>query len=61
MEVPMFAESFMLPRNRALDRKWADEAGEEIGTGGKLLAVLLSLGLAGVVTIAIPFALLHLR
>lgn len=56
----MFSESSTLLRNRLADRRWADESGEEIGVVQKLLAVLLSLGIAGVVTVA-PFALLHLR
>ena len=56
----MFFESSMLLRNRAADRKWADESGEEIGAVQKLLAALLSLAIAGVV-VAMPFALLHLR
>lgn len=57
----MFYESCMLLRNRFVDRKWADEAGENVGAGEKLLAVLLSLGIAGVVTVAMPLALLHVR
>lgn len=57
----MFSECSSLMRNWPASRRWADESGEEAGTGEKLLAVLLSLGLAGVVTVAMPFALLHLR
>lgn len=57
----MFSESCMSLRNLVQDRKWADEAGEKIEAGEKLLAVALSLGLAGVVTVAMPFALLHLK
>lgn len=57
----MLYESTTLPRHRLADRKWADEAGQETGAGEKLLAVLLSLGIAGVVTIAMPLALLHVR
>lgn len=57
----MFSECSSLLRNRSAERKWADESGEEAGAGEKLLAVLLSVGLAGVVTIALPLALLHLR
>jgi hypothetical protein len=60
MEETMFSESSTLLRNRLADRRWADESGEEIGAVQKLLAALLSLGIAGVVTVA-PFALLHLR
>jgi hypothetical protein len=60
MEVPMFSERSTLLRNRAADRRWADEAGEEIGTVQKLLAVLLSFGIA-CVFVAMPFALLLLR
>ena len=56
----MFSESSMLLRNRAADRRWADEAGEEIGAVQKLLAGLLSFVIAGVF-IAMPFALLYLR
>ena len=55
----MFSERSLLLRNRAADRRWADEAGEEIGAGQKLLAVLLSLVIAGVF-VAMPFALLRL-
>jgi len=61
MEVQMFSESCMLLRNPALARRWADESGERIGAGQKLLAVLLSLGIAGVVTVAMPLALLHVK
>ena len=57
----MYSECSTLPRNRLADRKWADEAGEASGAGEKLLAVMLSLGLAGLVTVAMPLALLHLR
>ena len=59
----MFFESSMLPRNRAADRRWADESGEQIGAGHKLAAALLSLAIAGVtmLTLAMPLALLHLR
>lgn len=57
----MFSECSTLPRNPAADRRWADEAGEEVGAAQKVLAVLLSVGLAAVVTVAVPFALLHLR
>ncbi len=56
----MFSESSMLLRNRAADRKWADEAGEEIGAVQKLLGVLLSFAIA-CVFVAMPFALLYLR
>ena len=56
----MFSESSLLLRNRAADRRWADEAGEEIGAVQKFLAVLLSFVIAGVF-VAMPFALLHLR
>jgi hypothetical protein len=60
MEVSMFSESSMLLRSRAADRRWADEAGEEIGAVQKLLAVLLSFVIASVF-VAMPFALLYLR
>lgn len=56
----MFSERSTLLRNRAADRRWADEAGEEIGTVQKLLAVLLSFAIA-CVFVAMPFALLLLR
>ena len=59
----MFSESSTLLRNRAADRKWADESGEKIGAVEKLVAVTLSLALAGATILvpALPFALLHLR
>ena len=57
----MFSESCMSLRTLAPHRNWADEAGEKVGTSEKLLAVALSLGIASVVTVAIPFALLHLK
>lgn len=57
----MFYECSTLPRNRLARCRWADEPREDIGAGQKALAVLLSLGLAGVVTVAMPFALLHLK
>ena len=57
----MFYERSTLPRQPVQARRWADESGEEIGAGEKLLAVVLSLGLAGVVTVAMPLALLHVR
>jgi len=57
----MLYESSTLPRHLAHDRRWADESGEAIGSGEKLVAVLLSLGIASVVTVAVPFALLHLK
>jgi hypothetical protein len=63
MEEAKFSESSMLPRNRAADRRWADEAGEEIGAAERLLAVVLSVVIAGgtILVAATPFALLHLR
>jgi hypothetical protein len=63
MEESMFSESSMLLRNRAADRRWADESGEEINTVEKLLAVALSVVIAGgtILVAAMPFALLHLR
>jgi hypothetical protein len=61
MEVAMFSECSMLPRNRILEHRWADEAGEKIGTGEKFLAVLLSIAITGVLTVVMPFALLYLR
>lgn len=56
----MFYESSTLLRSRIPRDGWADES-REIGAGEKLVAVLLSLGIAGVVMVAMPFALLHLR
>lgn len=56
----MLYESTTLPRHRLAEHRWADECGE-IRAGEKLVAALLSLGIAGVVTVAMPFALLHLR
>ena len=56
----MFYESSTLLRSRIPNHGWADESGE-IRAGEKLVAALLSLGIAGVVTVAMPFALLHLR
>jgi hypothetical protein len=63
MEVSMYSECSTLQRNRFAAHRWADESGEEIGTGQKLLAVALSLAIAGgtVLVAAMPFALLHLR
>jgi hypothetical protein len=63
MEVSMFMESSLLLRGRAACRRWADEAGEEVGAVEKLLAVLASVAIAGAAAfaVAMPFALLHLR
>lgn len=59
----MFQESSMLLHNRAADHRCANEAGGEIGTAHKVLAILLSLVIAGGTTLVVsmPFALLHLR
>lgn len=59
----MFSERSTLLRNRAADRRWADESGEEFGAGHKLAAALASLVIAGgaMLAVATPFALLHLR
>ena len=57
----MYYESCLALRSRLANRRWADEPREHIGAGEKLLAVALSLGIASVVTVAMPFALLHLR
>jgi len=59
----MLYESFMLPRNKLAERRWADESGEEIGAWQKILAVVLSVAIAGstVLVVAMPFALLHLK
>ena len=57
----MYYESCMTLRNRFANRRWADEPRETIGAGEKLLAVALSLGIASVVTVALPFALLHVK
>ena len=57
----MLYECSTLPRNPLARCRWADESREEVGAGQKALALLLSFGLAGVVTVAMPFALLHLR
>ena len=57
----MYSECSSLLRNPASERKWADESGEDAGAGLKVLAVFLALGLASVVTVAMPFALLHIR
>jgi hypothetical protein len=63
MEVAMFSESSLLLRNRALCRRWADESGEPITAAEKLLAVMVSVAIAGVsaFAVAMPFALPHLR
>jgi len=56
----MFCESSMLPRNKAAERKWADESGEKISTVERLVLILVSVVVAGG-TLFLPVALLHLK
>lgn len=59
----MFSESSMFLHNPAADRRCTNDGEEQIDTVHRLLAVALSLVIAGgtAFAVAMPFALLHLR
>ena len=59
----MLYESFSLLRSNGVDKRCPDEPGEEIGVLGRVVAMLVSVAIAGstIFAVAMPFALLHLR
>jgi hypothetical protein len=60
MEASMFCESSMLPRSRLVERKWADESGEQIGAVEKIILVVASVVVAAG-TLFLPVVLLHFK
>jgi hypothetical protein len=60
MEISMLYESTTLRRCTSADHKWADESGEQYGTGEKLVLAELSVVIAAG-TLFLPIAVLHFR